>query len=184
MDRRGFFQTAGSAIAAAPLAMAQRPAQPAAAPAPRKTKMHVGTQHSHQDEVLSVLSSLGVNHICSTDLGTQLDESWTVDGLSKLREKVEKHGISLDMVPLPLPSAAIGKAPMGSIMLGKSPERDRQIDDLPADDPQLRAGGHSGGEVQHDASWAWCGPEPTTGPRASAAYSTFRYVKAQAGAGS
>jgi len=90
--------------------------------------MHVGTQHSHQDEVLSVLSSLGVNHICSTDLGKELDESWSVDGLSKLRERVEKHGIQLSMVPLPLPSAAIGKAPMGAVMLGKDPERARQIE--------------------------------------------------------
>src|SRR4051812_22871466 len=127
MDRRSFFQTAGATLAAAPLAMAQKAPQPAAAPK-RKAKMHVGTQHSHQDEVLSVLSSLGVNHICSTDLGKQLDESWSVDGLSKLRERVEKHGISLDMVPLPLPSAAIGRAPMGAIMMGQSPERDRQIE--------------------------------------------------------
>src|SRR4051794_22946090 len=129
MDRRSFFQTAGSAIAATPLALAQAPSSSSAAP-PRsgKVKMYVGTQHSHQDDVLTVLSSLGVNHICSTDLGTVLDESWSVDGLSKLRERVEKHGIKLDMVPLPLPSAAIGRAPMGAIMLGKDPERDKLID--------------------------------------------------------
>jgi mannonate dehydratase len=120
MNRRSFFQTGGGVLAAAPLAMAR--------PAARKVKMHVGTQHSHEDGVLSVLSSLGVNHICSTDLGDQLDDSWSVEGLSKLRERVEKHGVSLDMVPLPLPSATIGKAPMASIMLGRSPERDRQIE--------------------------------------------------------
>ncbi len=135
MDRRSFL-AAGSALAATQLASAQQgggqvargAASPASAPPPRKAKMHVGTQHSHQDEVLSVLSSLGVNHICSTDLGKELDESWSVDGLSKLREKVEKHGIQLSMVPLPLPSAAIGKAPMGAVMLGKDPERARQIE--------------------------------------------------------
>ena len=139
MDRRSFL-AAGSALAATQLASAQQgggqsgsqtargAASPASAPPPRKTKMHAGTQHSHQDEVLSVLSSLGVNHICSTDLGKELDESWSVDGLSKLRERVEKHGIELSMVPLPLPSAAIGKAPMGAVMLGKDPERARQIE--------------------------------------------------------
>jgi mannonate dehydratase len=67
------------------------------------------------------MSSLGVNHICSADLSPALDEKWSVDSLSRLRERVEKHGISLDMVPIPLPSAYIGKAPMGAIMLGQSP---------------------------------------------------------------
>ena len=43
---------------------------------------------------------------------------------------MEKHGISLDMVPLPLPSAVIAKAPMAPIMLGQSPERDRQIEQI------------------------------------------------------
>ncbi len=149
MDRRRFFQstiqTAGAALAAQALAptaaQAQNPAalaasyappQPAAAPARKptgtKATMVAGTQHSHQDEVLSVMSSFGINHICSTDLGTQLDASWSVDSLSKLREKVEKHGIALDMVPIPLPSAVIAKAPMSAIMMGKDPERDKQIE--------------------------------------------------------
>lgn len=130
MDRRRFI-AAGGALAASQLAQAQqggRAGAAPAAPAPRKAKMHVGTQHSHQEDVLSVLSSLGVNHICSTDLGKILDESWSVDGLSKLKETVAKHGISLDMVPLPLPSAAIGRAPMGAIMLGKDPERAKLIE--------------------------------------------------------
>ncbi len=127
MDRRNFFRTAGTAAAAASAALAQAPARSAPAAPARKTKMHVGTQHSHQEEVLNALSSFGVNHICSTDLGTVLDESWSVDGLSRLKERVNKHGIALDMVPLPLPSAAIGRAPMGAIMLGKDPERDKLI---------------------------------------------------------
>jgi len=129
MDRRDFIRTASTAAAFAQTTIAQGPA-PAPANAPRKATMHCGTQHSDKDDVLSVMSSLGVNHICSSDLSSTLDEKWSVDGLSKLRERVEKHGIALDMVPLPLPSSVIGKAPMAAVMLGQSPDRDRQIEQI------------------------------------------------------
>ena len=104
-------------------------AEPAAAP-PRKATMHIGTQHSDKDDVLSVMSSLGVNSICSGEISPSLDEKWSADGLSRLRERVEKHGITLEMVPIPLPSAYISKALMGAIMLGESPLRDRQIEQV------------------------------------------------------
>src|ERR1035438_8082619 len=130
MDRRQFLQTAGGAVALAEAALAQRQAAAQSAGAPRKSTMHVGTQHSDQDEVLSVMSSLGVNHICSTYISPSLDEKWSVDGLSRLRDRVAKHRISLDMVPIPLPSANISRAVMGAIMLGQSPQRDRQIEQV------------------------------------------------------
>ncbi len=131
MDRRQFFQTAGGAVALAEAALAQRPASPTPTDTTkRKATMHVGTQHSDKDDVLSVMSSLGVNHICSTDLSPSLDEKWSVDGLSQLRDRVAKHGIALDMVPIPLPSAYISRAEMGAIMLGESPQRDRQIEQV------------------------------------------------------
>src|ERR1017187_934930 len=130
MHRRQFFQTAGGAVALAEAALAQRPTAPQPAIASPKATMHVGTQHSDQDEVLSVMSSLGVNHICGTDISPSLDEKWSIDGLSRLRDRVAKHGISLDMVPIPLPSATIARAEMGAIMLGQSPQRDRQIEEI------------------------------------------------------
>ena len=58
------------------------------------------------------------------------DDAWTVDGLSKLRDVVASHGISLDMVPLPMSSVEIFQAEMPAIYLGKSPDRDRNIDDI------------------------------------------------------
>ena len=130
MDRRQFFQTAASAAALAEAALAQNPAPVPPAGPKRRATMHCGTQHSDKDEVLSVMSSLGVNHICSADLSPSLDEKWSVDSLSRLRERVEKHGISLDMVPIPLPSAYISRAEMGAIMMGESPLRDRQIEQI------------------------------------------------------
>lgn len=43
---------------------------------------------------------------------------------------VAAHGISLDMVPLPMSSAEISRAELPAIFLGPSPERDRNIDDI------------------------------------------------------
>ncbi len=133
MNRRRFFQTAGSALALTPAALAEKlPEYTWGKPAEagRKATMRIGTQHSDKDSVLSVMSSLGVKNICSGEISSQLDQKWSVEGLTQLRERVEKHGITLDMVPVPLPSAYIANHPMSSIMLGKSPERDRQIEQI------------------------------------------------------
>ena len=92
--------------------------------------MKLGTQHSHADKDLSVLSSLGVNDICSTLPSRKFDEAFSVDALSQLRERVESYGIRLQMIPLPLSSLPVERAEYPSIMLGKSPERDRAIDDM------------------------------------------------------
>lgn len=49
------------------------------------------------------------------------DPGWSVEGLTKLRERVEGHGIRLEMVPLPLSSAYITRHEYPDIMNGKSP---------------------------------------------------------------
>jgi len=77
-----------------------------------------------------VLAAFGVTHICSVLPSTKLDEHWTVEGLTRLRERVEAHGIKLEMVPLPLSSNYITKYENPNILLGKSPERDREIDGI------------------------------------------------------
>jgi len=92
--------------------------------------MKVGTQHGSSDEILRLLAAFGVNHICSSLPSAKMDENWTVDGLLKLRERVESHGIKLDMVPLPLSSNLISEVEMPNIMLGKSPDRDREMDQI------------------------------------------------------
>ncbi|MEO8024986.1 MAG: mannonate dehydratase [Bryobacteraceae bacterium] len=122
MRRRRFLQ---SAIAAGPTALAGQSSrtQPTVA-----RRMRVGTQSSATP--LNVLAALGVESICSGLPSRTLDANWSVEGLTKLREHVESFGISLDLVPLPLSSAYITKAENPNIMLGKSPERDREIDDI------------------------------------------------------
>ncbi len=51
------------------------------------------------------------------------------DSLAK-KEACEKYGISLDAYHLPLSSSGIDKVEFPNIMLGKSPERDREIEML------------------------------------------------------
>jgi mannonate dehydratase len=96
----------------------------------QKALMTVGTQHDDSNEVLTVLAALGVNHICSRLPSPTFDQAWSVEGLSRLRERVESFGIALDVVPLPLSSNELSKAENPNILLGKSPERDREIDDI------------------------------------------------------
>ena len=120
--RRQFLQTAGIAAA---VGVENAPAAPVRAGLPK-----VGTQHGSSDEILRLLAAFGVNHICSSLPSERFDESWSVEGLVKLRERVEKFGIKLEMVPLPLSSHSIARAENPNIMLGRSPERDREIDQI------------------------------------------------------
>ncbi|MCC6857221.1 MAG: mannonate dehydratase [Bryobacterales bacterium] len=95
----------------------------------RPALMKLGTQHGDSDEVLSVMAAFGVNHICGNAPSMKFDENWSVDGLSRFRERVEKHGIKLEMVSLHS-NAAISRSGFKNIMLGKSPERDREIEEV------------------------------------------------------
>ena len=134
MKRRNFLGLSAAAAfggrrAEAAMALAGRDS------APRKSagshgRMKAGTQHGDSDEILRTLACLGVNHICSSLPSRKLDEAWSVEGLLRLRERVESFGIRLEMVPLPLSSVYITKAEYPHIMLGKSPERDREIDEI------------------------------------------------------
>jgi mannonate dehydratase len=92
--------------------------------------MKCGTQHGSTDEILRTCAAFGVNHICSSLPSAKFDEKWTVEGLTKLRERVESFGIRLECVPLPMSSHYIATAENPNIMLAKSPERDREIDNV------------------------------------------------------
>src|ERR1041385_6483176 len=57
--------------------------------------MTVGTQHGDSDPVLRVLAGFGVNHICGSVPSAKLDQMWSVDGLSRLRDRIQSFGIAL-----------------------------------------------------------------------------------------
>ena len=178
MKRRDFVRLAGLGLAAGAAAGSAAPTRsPAPARPPEKVLMKVGTQHDSSDEVLPILAAFGVNHICSRLPSARLDENWTVEGLSRLRERVEAAGVMLDMVPLPMSSNPLARAENPAILLGKTPDRDREIDAIcqmirntaRAGIPALKYNLTLLGVVR---------TESTTG-RGGARYSTFAYADAK-----
>ncbi len=128
MKRRQLLQEALAGTAVLGSGLTGSPA--VAASIAKKTRMKAGHQHQHSEAVLRTLAAFGVQHICSGLPARALDENWSVEGLTRLRERVESFGITLAMVPLPLSSSPIAASENPHIMLGKSPERDREIEQI------------------------------------------------------
>src|SRR6201994_1421309 len=102
MKRRSFLQSAAALPVSAALPLAAT-----AAISKKPVLMKVGTQHSTDEDTLNACSSFGVVNICSDEPSRKFDEKWSVEGLTALRERVEKHGITLEAVPLPMSSSYI-----------------------------------------------------------------------------
>jgi mannonate dehydratase len=89
--------------------------------------MYIGSQFGHQtDEEIQVLSQLGVINVDQTPVEAWKD--WTTDAFVALKERWAKHGISLEMLHIPLGSRSAYDNEAGAIFLKPSDERDRQID--------------------------------------------------------
>ena len=183
MDRRDFVRLTGGGVMAASLTetlvSAQIAAQPAAprAAAPVKARMKAGTQHGDSDAILRVLAGFGVNHICSRLPSARLDDTWSVDALNRLRERVESFGITLDMVPLPLSSSEISRSENPAILLAKDPDRDRQIDEICQ---MIRNTARAGiPSVKYNLTLIGIPRSAPTRGRGGARYSTFVYADAK-----
>jgi mannonate dehydratase len=186
MDRRAFVHAVGicgAAVATASMDEGRLNAgasvsskQEANKSAPRKALMKAGTQHGASDDILRTLAGFGVNNICAALPSTRLDERWSVEGLLKLREHVESFGIVLDMVPLPLSSNYITRAENPNILLGKSPEREREIDDICQ---MIRNAAQAGiPALKYNLSILGVVRTGSTPGRGGTSYSTFVYDKA------
>ena len=170
MNRRNFVKTTAT------LASAALHAGPASGSA-STGRMKLGTQHDSSDEVLRVIAALGVTHICSKLPSAKFDENWSVEGLSKLRERVESFGLHLEAVPLPLSSNYITKSENPAIMLGQDPERGRQIDAIcKMVENVSRAGIPS---VKYNLTILGVVRSGTAPGRGGATYSTFDYDAAK-----
>lgn len=177
MNRRRFLKgtIAGAAATGATAAVTLAPK---GAPA-RKSLLKAGHQHHSSDADLRVLAALGVQHICSELPSRKFDDNWSVAGLSRLRERVEKFGIHLDMAPLPLSSSYISRVEYPHILMGKSPERDREIDNI----CQMIHNAAKVGipAVKYNLSILGVLRTESTRGRGGALYSTFIYRKAKQG---
>lgn len=179
MDRRRFLHysslaAAGGAAARWNPAPGTLRAATSGSPRPK-----LGTQFgsaSPSDDTLKVLAELGVAHICSGLPSRRFDENWSVDGLIRLREKVESHGIKLEMLPLPMSSVPIDKAEFPNIVLGKSPERDQEIGQICQ---MIRNAGRAGiPAVKYNFTLLGVVRTKRTLDRGGALYSTFDYAEA------
>jgi len=144
---------------------------------PLTARMKAGTQHGDADAILRVLAGFGVNHICSTLPSRSMDAAWSVDSLSRLRERVESFGLTLDMVPLPLSSSEISRSENPAILLAQDPARDRQIDDLCQ---MIRNTARAGiPAVKYNLTLIGIPRTAPTKGRGGAQYSTFVYAGAK-----
>ena len=177
MNRRNFLQLAGATAGASVMNSSTALPQGSNGSASRKGLMKVGTQHGSSDDSMEVVCSLGVNNICSSLPSAKMDAAWSVEGLTKLRERVESYGIHLDMIPLPLSSAYITKAELPSIMMAKSPERDRDIDNVCQ---MIRNASRAGiPALKYNMSILGVVRTESTPGRGRSRYSTFVYDKAK-----
>jgi len=179
MDRRSFLQ---ATAAGASIPSSLSPARSPAGSSPPKPRMKLGTQFDSgpTDETLRVLGALGISHICSGLPSARLDEHWSLEGLTRLKERVASFGIELLMVPLPLSSSPIERGENPAIMLGRSPDRDREIDQICR---MIRNVAQAGIPcVKYNLTILGVPRTAPTAGRGGALYSTFNYDIAEPGA--
>ncbi len=91
--------------------------------------MYLGTQfRPRHDDDLRLMAQCGVRHVCIDPPGNPHD--WTRDILEAHRDKLASFGLVLDMVELPLRSRPVEESRSPNILLGREPERSREIDSI------------------------------------------------------
>jgi mannonate dehydratase len=175
VDRRRFLvQAGGGAAGLGSLALAPTNA----APARQRALMKVGCQRGPtSDEMLQYFAQFGVKNICGFLPTPDWKTVWRVEDVAKLKKRVESFGISPDMMGLPLSSAYIARAENPNIMLGKSPERDREIDNICG---MIRVASKAGvPALKYNLTILGVVRTERTPGRGGASYSTFVYDKAK-----
>jgi mannonate dehydratase len=183
MDRRTFFSLSGAGAVAltahGSLDAAEhkdRPTAPAAkAASSQALKARLGHQmHEVNDSNLSLLARYGVEGICAS--ATITDPSRihaSAEEMKRLREAVEKHGMTLDMTDsVLLQSSLIDEERHPSIMLAQSPQRDRDIESFQNHIRAAAAAGVPG--VKYNMSILGVVRSGTTPGRGDALYATWR----------
>jgi len=174
MERRDFIRAAGLAAMALNPACASPP--PSSAVVRKPVLMKLGTQQaSPSDDMLRYFAAFGVRNICGTPPKPGPKGSWEVDDLHRLRERVESFGLSLDFLPLPMSAATLEKAESPHILLGKSPERDREIERVC---DNIRTAGKAGiPALKYNLTLLGVVRTGKTPGRGGALYSSFDYDK-------
>ena len=127
MNRRAFVSTSGAAAAVAAISSGSASAAPS-----KPAKMRLGCQSAPTTEQhLGYFARYGIQGICGYPAVEEGKLYSSVDELKRMREMVEKFGITLDCITPPfLESTHIDKEKHPAVMLAQSPQRDRDIEDL------------------------------------------------------
>jgi mannonate dehydratase len=182
MKRRSFVSlTAASAFLRGAATEAREGVQDQTGPTrtSKRVRMHVGTQQGPTTpRMLDYLKRHGVNHVCGYPPDPGPQGAWTAEDLKRTREICEQHGITLEMVPLPfLSSSHIDHERRGAIMLGQSPERDRDIENIQKMIAACAAAGIPA--FKYNMSLLGVLRTGTTPGRGGARYSTWRLAEAR-----
>jgi mannonate dehydratase len=132
MLRRQFLGATGLAAAALTTSTAAL-AQPTLRPAPPTPagKMKLGCQSGPtSEEHFAYFARFGVRNICAGPIIADPNRIYpTVDELKSLKDMAARHGLSVDLTDsILLRSSHIDREKNPSIMLGQSPQRDRDIE--------------------------------------------------------
>jgi mannonate dehydratase len=129
MNRRRFIASSGMAAMAFGSGAS---ASSAVDSTPKRVLLKLGCQSAPTtDAHLKYLARYGVRHICGYPETSEGRVYSTVEELSKMRELAEKNGITVMCVGPPiLTSSYIDNEKHPAIMLAKSPERDRDIEQI------------------------------------------------------
>jgi len=100
--------------------------------APVRSTMKLGCQSTPTNEQhIAYLARYGVQAVCGFPQVPPDRLYATVDELKAMREMAEKKGVTVDLVAPPfLASISVDRDRHAAIMLGQSPERDRDIEQL------------------------------------------------------
>jgi len=127
MNRRRFFSATGAGVLA-PLGARAAPARLPSPPA----RMKVGCQEGPTtDAWLRFFARHGVRNVCGSFAGGRAPGALTVEELERMRDQCAKYGVSLDMVRLHfLRPTNVDGDQRAAIVLGQSPERERDIAEI------------------------------------------------------
>ena len=182
MNRRDFVRSAAMG-ALAGVTSATLSAQDARNSVPRtstakKANLKLGTQHGDSDDILKVLAAFGVNHICALPPALDKDRGgdWSTEALSRKREHIESYGIKADALRLIHPTT-LSNSEIRYVMMGKSPEREREID---AVCEKIRNAARAGFPMlTYNLTMLGVVRTRSTSGRGGATYSTFNYQEAK-----
>jgi len=173
MNRRRFIASTGAAA----LALGNR-CQPSAGSSRLPLLMKLGCQSAPTNEThLQYFARYGIDNICGYPEIGEGRLYATEDELKRLRDLAEKNRISVDCIAPPfLESSHVDQTPHAAIVLGSSPERDRDIEAVQTLIRNCAAAGIP--SIKYNMSLLGVLRTERTPGRGDATYSTWRLADA------